>query len=264
VYCFEHIPKTAGTSVNSVFKNYYKDAAYNLEKDKVVEIPKNVEMVYGHRAYRTMLLNGNDRVKLVTFVRNPVELVKSHFGHLSRGLSLFNFYNIHIKKMDLKDYIDKGLFKDFDNGMVRRFSNIDFEYGKCSQIHLNIAIENLDKYIFIGIQEKFNESIFSMSKILKFKRYPVYIKSNIHSDNTRKYNSKYDELLITRLQYDIKLYEYCLSRFNDNFNISKNSDDYIKFIEIQSNINNIDIDAICYKSLNKIIKTTIKNFLIKK
>ena len=161
--------------------------------------------------------------------------------------------------MDLKDYIDGKLFKDFDNGMVRRFSNIDFEYGECRQEYLDVAIKNLDKYIFIGVQEKFNESIFSMSKILQFDKYPIYIKSNIHQDNTRQYSSKYDEMLEECLKYDIRLYEYCLNKFCKNFDLSKEDSDFIKFIEIQKNIDNANINIICNRSVGKAIKMAIKN-----
>ena len=262
MYCFEHIPKTAGTSINSVFQNYYRDRAFNFPKDSITNIPKHTEMLYGHRAYRTVLLNQYPGVSYLTMVRDPVELVKSHFGHLSRGLSLPHYYRIHLKKMNLKDYVEKQIFKDFDNGMVRRFSNMDFKYGKCSQSHLDVALENLDKYVFIGVQEKFNESVFSLSKILGFDRHPVYIKSNVHVDNTRKCSSKYDEFLASRLEYDIKLYKHCVDKFDKCFDMSRDSEEYLRFLEIQKNVDNIDIGSVCDSSLRKILKARLKKYIV--
>ena len=142
MYCFEHIPKTAGTSINTALQIYYGKKAFNLKKDVVNVVPKGVEIVYGHRSYRTAVKSGLDSLDMLTFVRNPVSLVKSHFSHIARSSSLRHFIDINYRKKNLQDYMRQQKFKDFDNGLVRRFSNIDFPYGECNEYYFRLRPES--------------------------------------------------------------------------------------------------------------------------
>ena len=263
MYCFEHIPKTAGTSINTALQIYYGRKAFNLRKDMVNILPKDIEIVYGHRAYRTAIKSGLDNLNMVTFVRDPVSLVKSHFNHIARSSSLRHFININYRKMDLQDYIYQQKFKDFDNGLVRRFSNIDFPYGKCNENYLNIAKANLERYTFIGIQEFFHESLFSLSKVLKWDAPPIYLNSN-HSPIYQSKVTGYDEIISKACKFDIRLYEFCIDKFNASFNKSNSyREDYNSFLNIQEKLNsNIDFDLTSKTMVIRLIKEKIKRKLI--
>ena len=81
-------------------------------------------------------------MKLLTMVRNPIDRVKSHFNLIKRGSAFrdINWYRINIKKFSISDYYERKLFNDFDNSMVRRISNIDFDFGECNETIYNEAI----------------------------------------------------------------------------------------------------------------------------
>ena len=263
MYCFEHIPKTAGTSINTALQIYYGKKAFNLQKDMVNILPKDIEIVYGHRAHRTAIKSGFCNLNMITFVREPVSPVKSHFNHIARSSSLRHFININYRKMSLQDYMQQQKFKDFDNGLVRRFSNIDFPYGKCNENYLNIAKSNLEKYTFIGIQEFFHESLFSLSKILEWDTPPIYLNSN-HSPIYQSKVTGCDNTISEACRFDISLYEFCIEKFNTSFNKSNSyKEDYKSFLNIQEKLNsNIDFNITSKATVVRLIKEKIKRRLI--
>jgi len=261
--CFEHIPKTAGTSLTSAFQIHYGKNALNLSKDSLNTIPSNIELIYSHRAKRTALKSGINNLQMLTFVRHPVSLVKSHFMHLARSSDV-NFIQINLMRKTLEDYLKQKTFKDFDNGLVRRFSNIDFPYGECNEDYLKVAIKNLDSYVFIGVQEFFNESIFSMSKFLNWNSYPIYIKSNKIPAYQRKITG-FDELIIENSAFDIKLYNYCLDKFEKVFNLSNIYDEeFLAYMKLQEKFNkNFDAGGFAKKYILRDLKNKIKGIIVR-
>ena len=264
MYCFEHIPKTAGTSTSSALQIYYGDKSFNLQKDVVNNLPQGVKFVYGHRAYRTAIESGLNDLSMVTFVRHPVSLVKSHFNHIARSSSLKHFININYRKQSLQDYMRQQKFKDFDNGLVRRFSNIDFPYGECNESYLDIAMTNLERYVFIGIQELFHESLFSLSKVLEWDTPPIYIDSN-HSPTYQPRMTEYDSIISDTCKFDMKLYEFCVKKFNVDFDrtVAFNKE-YDAFLNIQRKLNsNLDLNVVSKTMIARLIKEKIKRKLMK-
>jgi len=214
MYCFEHIPKTGGLSIGSALNEYYGNNLYPLVKYGYNQIPEGIEVVHGHRARESM--RSDTGVKFFTFARHPIPLVKSHFEHISRALTTKHFWRIRILRKSLDYYLENKLFKDFDNGMIRRIGMVDFPFGSCSKGLLENALEKLEKdYVFIGLLERFNESLFGLSQTLKWSRFPVYQKMNVGIHKIKLYGKDIDYKIAEINKFDIELYEYCKKRLEN-------------------------------------------------
>lgn len=259
MYCFEHIPKTGGLSIGSALKEYYGNNLFPLVKYGNNQIPKGIEIVQGHRARESMRSDAG--VKFFTFVRHPVPLVKSHFEYISRAMSTKHFWRIRILRKSLDYYLENKLFKDFDNGMIRRIGMVDFPFGSCNRDLLENALEKLEKdYAFIGLLERFNESLFGLSQTLKWSQLPVYQKMNIGIHKIGLYGNNIDNKIAEINKFDIELYEYCKKRLekyitNNQVIYSTKYKEYLKQLDL------FQAEKALYKTKSK-LTSNFKNVIL--
>lgn len=213
MYCFEHIPKTGGVSVIDALSRQYSPAALvQMKKDVPPVLTSDTQIVTGHRARRT--LGDVPGVRFFTFVRHPVDMVISHYEHISRSLRTKHFWKIRIARTSLDAYLRTGTFLDFDNGMVRRITGVDVPFGACTEEHLEAAIGILDReYDFMGITEQFNESMFGLGLVLGCATPPCYIRKNHMSYPVGLYTDQTKQYIAELNTYDMRLYEYATRRF---------------------------------------------------
>ena len=259
MYCFEHIPKTGGLSIGSALKEYYGNNLFPLVKYGNNQIPEGIEVVHGHRARASMRSDAG--VKFFTFVRHPVPLVKSHFEYISRAMSTKHFWRIRILRKPLDYYLENKLFKDFDNGMIRRIGMVDFPFGSCNRDLLENALEKLEKdYVFIGLLERFNESLFGLSQTLKWSQLPVYQKMNIGIHKIGLYGNNIDNKIAEINKFDIELYEYCKKRLEKY--ITKNQVIYsAKYKEYLKQLDLFQAEKALYKPKSK-LTSNFKNVIL--
>jgi hypothetical protein len=60
----------------------------------------------------------------------------------------------------------RGTARDFDNGQVRRLCGDDFAFGACSPAHLARAKDNLSRFAFTGLTERFDETVLLLASKL--------------------------------------------------------------------------------------------------
>src|SRR5581483_11493826 len=67
----------------------------------------------------------------------------------------------------------------FDNLQTRHLSGLTgVAFGECSAAMLDAAKANLEREFAVGLVERFDESIVSLSKIFRW-RAPFYVKTNV-------------------------------------------------------------------------------------
>ncbi|MDQ0218900.1 hypothetical protein ELQ35_10500 [Peribacillus cavernae] len=164
-----HMPKTAGTTLNSIIKKNYKSNEiidlYESFKDHQEVVEKlqslqlsgvkciNCHLSYGIHCHVTQ------PAKYVTMLREPIERVASEYYFIRNT----PHHNLHDKvmKMDLLEFQQEPTNMNKQSKIVlgiplsEDVSKADFRMGK-----QNIKAD----FAFIGITELFNESIVIMKK----------------------------------------------------------------------------------------------------
>lgn len=239
-FLFHHIPKTAGSTFRAILENLFL-------KDEVcpAEIPKELKEEYesgfdnyklfgGHFSYGSISKYLDDAV-WVTFLRNPVERVVSHYYNHSNLQRVPDTWKKRLDETpEWKKYIDdvQGVslteWINHENQTVNSIAcnrqtqaflpdsirvNVK-DWGEYNSEYIELAKKNLrDNFAFVGIQENFDLSLDMFSMI--FALNPIDASSYTTNLNTKKsMENKYDlepevlKLVQEKNRMDIELYEY--------------------------------------------------------
>nr|WP_118828424.1 sulfotransferase family 2 domain-containing protein [Salinibacter ruber] len=178
---FVHVPKTAGRSFISVLKRVYsQDRIYKVYgniSDRVSNLRslsrekrRNIDCVVGH--YKFGLHEElPDPATYVTFLRDPVERVVSHYYYVRR----FPGHRLNSAITDdgasLRDYVD--LDPELRNGQARLIAG-----GNADTPHDELrdrALENMrDRFSGVGVADRFDASVTVMAYRLGWPSNTVY------------------------------------------------------------------------------------------
>lgn len=206
MYAFSHIPKTAGTSLNYLLRRYYgpkllavdprKKGAYTqLDLKKDLKLFKNIQCITSHRLKPFMPFD--QELQWFTFMRNPEKRFISQYIHQQTG-------KVEQYKMDIFAWSKKFKRSNWHTKWIA--GEEDLEAAK--QI-----IE--EKNIFVGLTERFDESILLMKKALNMEgadlRYGsrrMVVRNTTIKDEIINNYDKYKELILEQNEKDIALYNY--------------------------------------------------------
>ncbi|WP_448871328.1 sulfotransferase family 2 domain-containing protein [Desulfobulbus propionicus] len=217
---FLHIPKTAGTTLREiVYAQYavdritpiYRDERF-MDMETFSQLPPEkkdaADIFIGHFAYGFhQHLSGNRPYKYATMLRHPI----------ARGLSLYN----HLKNLQFAG--SEISFSELLKNKGSQFRNNQSRYiaGWGTQKMLETAIQNIEKdFLFVGITERFNESLLLASHDLGWQLKP-YKRRNVtstmwatnYADQLRNDKESMQELQKLNT-IDMQLYEYANKRFS--------------------------------------------------
>jgi hypothetical protein len=161
-------------------------------------IPLGTQIIHGH-----FLADAFDQIcpdrTLITWVRHPVERVVSNYFHFLRS-------------PDMRDDCCRALH---ENGLtLRQFSELDWMTNETTRY---LAAKPLDDFAFVGIAERFAESVRLFSQVMEIpaiRRLPV---ENVNPDRKTK---RYDlaagdfEHILERNRRDLEWYEQAVDRLN--------------------------------------------------
>jgi len=206
VYVFHHIPRSGGTSVTRVIRNWFwvvrdyrpggeRDQSF-FENRKDVSSLKNYKCLAGHfgvdgcylcQRYPEMLTD--DRFRIFTFVRDPLETkISLYYYEKKHGLNVGVTLEEHL--MGRPNYIANRLPCTKDN-----YRSV------------------LDRYYFVGITELAQESLDKLADLVCRPRIKVSVVNRADRDEQvsalspavmRRFRSE-NEL-------DYLIYEYCLEK----------------------------------------------------
>jgi hypothetical protein len=178
---FVHIPKTAGGTVRAMLSatasgpkvidsgNFFKGTDHALEKIgrkmRIAERATDQAVVIGHVPYGAYRARLPMEARYVTFLREPVDRVVSHFyRHVMNwdGRAKVRFGGVESLERALTDtHLPEisNLQPALNNLQTRCLCSDPEPLGRLPESALEEAKDNLRRFAFVGIQERFTESL---------------------------------------------------------------------------------------------------------
>ncbi|MDB9775836.1 sulfotransferase family protein [Vicingaceae bacterium] len=240
---FLHLPKNAGTTLNSILKKSYnpseiyqvgydENKVWNFNKFKNLSQKErdNVKLLTGHFNFGVHELFTNDYAYL-TMLRHPIERTISFYNYVKRKKE-HRILDL-VKNKSLIECVTQ--IKDFDvvNGQARKLSNCDDE-----NLMLKKALANIDsQFEFVGIQEYFEESILLLNNVLKLN---ILYYKNL---NRAEHKPIIDKELIIEIektnQIDTELYNILEARFIKQLEKINNKSTKLKFLKTTNRLKEV-------------------------
>ena len=213
-----HIPKTAGTTLRYTLYNHTRsediypsydtlqnkqNGKYKPGKDFIAEgmqelFPSKFHLLMGHLPYQFQK-HFAIKPKVISFLRDPLQRTISNILHLKRKNPRFSAMS------------PEEIFIDRRTGLENMQCRL-FGYHK-RRDNFNQALENLDKSAFIGITERFEESIELLNQIFNWPLVARKPMNKTIKSTESEISPLFKEQLLEGLKKDYILYHRAIKNF---------------------------------------------------
>lgn len=229
-----HIPKTAGSTISSILSpcftpeelfycgsnftglNHFESNVYFASLPDAEKV--KYKFISGHVEY--MLLQSFPAPHFsFTIIRNPLDRMISMYYYILRTETHHLHRTLHDDRVSLAGFMDGGFWHEIDNGMCRRLSGVCAQapYGECSREVYELAKFNLANNLsFVGLQERFDESLFLLLYHLGALDRLDYTRTNVNPFRKKPQEiSPADRAAVLRRNaWDIELYAFARELYN--------------------------------------------------
>lgn len=228
---FIHIHKTAGMSLRGLFvKNYRESRHFNtglMEIDQagwdacVHSIKRlDAEAIKGFRVFKGHMPFGLHEIlpapcRYITFLRNPVQRVLSHYRMAVRKRQLPTYHQLDPNRFDWNLGAAPELGRSFDNWQTRILAGASpgLPFGACTDEHLHLAKRNIDTHFeFVGLTEHFDLSLTLMRHLCGWK-WHFYVPDNVAPPDSICVLPDVIEKIRHLNRFDCELYRHAQDRF---------------------------------------------------
>ncbi len=231
---FMHIPKTAGTTFEFILHRFYKLHKTFAFSGNFKDDIKKYKSIPIYTRQKICLFTGHapihigipeiDKIRIITFLRHPIERVKSFCQHVSEGKSPYLLKDFPPESFNLDTFLNSGN-RELSNLITKMLINegsctLDNKIKEMSKESArDLALENLfNKVACFGIQEKFDESLIIMKERLKW-NWPFYLSKNIKNPNRLIHFKRHHLDKIAELNsIDMAIYENAYKKFKEQLN----------------------------------------------
>ena len=236
---FVHIPKTAGGTVAAMFVSAYSNAGLHKAGNymsgpensvrKLTRSPREWaawqrrggKVTLGHVPYAVLREHVPANTRYITFLREPVDRVVSHYHrHIHRRNPRLAGSPKEIAKGRVKaDSLEEALTElgppQLSN-LQTRFLSDSPVLGDLPASALDEAKANLRSFAFVGIQERFAESIERLEELLGLEG-AEYEDRHVSADRpaVEEIPAEVQNLIVEHNKLDIELYEFAVELFDD-------------------------------------------------
>jgi len=225
---FVHIPKTGGSTITSMFvRAYSKERLHDAgncfrgegdkQERKVTRAPApGVRATMGHVTYGLYRKHLPDDTRYVTFLREPVGRVISHWYRHRRRTNTYR----DEKRPFVTDTVEQAIrmgMPEVNNVATRLLCGVETPYDDLPADALEQAKANLREFAFVGIQERFDESIALLQRTLDMGPVPygeprrVSRRRAVRDEVTREQRA----LIAEHNQLDAELYTFGKGLFEE-------------------------------------------------
>lgn len=222
---FLHIPKTAGSTfhmilnkryksndIRNLFGSRYDEPEIKSFMEEPIEEKQNIRLLKGHMPFGMHNYLPKES-RYISVLRNPVERVISQYYYIKKNS--YNPLHNQVEKdgMTISEFVSSGISVGMNNGHCR-FLNGDldeYKFNQCDEVLLEQVKENIKRhFIWLGLTERFDESVLVLSKLLGWKSPPYYIRENVSKNRkSRDLISKEEISVIEKYNsLDMKLYSF--------------------------------------------------------
>jgi hypothetical protein len=225
VIAFLHIPKTAGTTLNSILADQYSPEQFHevmmrgmswlVPGPTVVPRPL-ISFSKLRRHFDLSIRNALPAdARFFTFLRDPVERAISHYYHYRRQTA----DPIHPLAMrsSLAEWVGGSGLVEMDNGQTRRLAGeMNLPCGRVTPRMLDRAKSNLARHFaVVGLTERFEESLILLRRTFDW---PVhrFVFRNVGENRPRRSEVDEDTLnaIEDRNRFDADLYRFAAGLFD--------------------------------------------------
>jgi Galactose-3-O-sulfotransferase len=219
---FVHIPKTAGITLHRALRWKYPSRTIQLDslrtplKELAEELPpearRDLRVVSGHHHYG-FHEHVPHECAYITLVREPVARVVSMYHFILGNPKHWLHDELVRSGMGLEEFVRTAADPGVDNQQTRLISGLGSgEIGPWQKPPpldrgaLELARRNLEKFLVVGLTERFDESFILIRRALRW-RLPMYVTTNRTSVPKSASQSAIDAIR-ERNQLDLELYDF--------------------------------------------------------
>ena len=218
-YYFFHIPKSAGTTFRQILSEYFDQSeiypnyyelvvnqqsrylSWKEYRDRSERLFRNhKKLLIGHFGWSVMPHYRENKPKTITFLRDPIKRVKSAIIYLQKRNRMYS-------GMTIDEIIDQFVLKE--GAMQARQLGYNPKKG-----NINRAIKNLESIEFIGISERFDESLELCNHRFNWKLRPIP-KHNVGSYTNDIFNLEQIEKIRKACEIDYIIYNRGVELFEE-------------------------------------------------
>lgn len=215
---FIHIPKTGGTTINTALYDSYWQTEVNF-------FYRHIELKKGKTSNAGDIFDAKNyeqykKYNILMMLRHPLDRVTSEYHFIKERKNFIEL--LKNKPTNFEDYIKNY---QTQNGVVNFLMGRQFfSTRKANEDDLEDIIKTIDTIpIHVGIFEEFETSLQYFSDVanIKWKKEIDVKRMTFNRPKVDELSNDIKALILENNQLDLKLYEYCLNKFDEIKKVTK-------------------------------------------